>query len=95
MVRYFLYSVFYLLIFVLTCKSYVFPGSHFRHNTNNILESLNSVLQDIRQLLPLQMVDAIYTYLIKTIYNQYHSKHQTDKVPDKLLIKFNKWYANS
>src|SRR6266487_3837680 len=41
------------------------------------------------------MIDAIYTYLIKTIYNRYHSKHQTDKVPNKLLIKFNKWYTNS
>jgi hypothetical protein len=41
------------------------------------------------------MVDAIYTYLIKTIYDRYYSKHRTDKVPDKLLIKFNEQYTNS
>ena len=48
---------------------HAFPISHYRIDTNNIIESINSVWGKIHQLPPLKMIDAIYTYLIELVHN--------------------------
>ena len=40
------------------------------HDTSNIIESLNRVWHNIREMQLLQMMDAIYTYLMKLVYKQ-------------------------
>jgi hypothetical protein len=43
-----------------------FPWPRFGHDTSNIVESTNSVWQDIRELLPLQLIHGIYQWYITT-----------------------------
>jgi hypothetical protein len=43
-----------------------FPHPRFGHDTSNIVESINSVWRDIRELLPLQLINGIYQWYIKT-----------------------------
>jgi hypothetical protein len=83
----------------LTCYSYTFPTSNIisrgGQDTNNIIESLNSIFKDIHSLLLLQIIDTIYTYLIKTFYNRYYSYYWSTRVPNTVLDQFNKWYQTS
>lgn len=51
---------------------YCFPVPRFGHDTNNIIESINSLLDDIRKLPPLQMMDAIYSLCMTTVYDRFH-----------------------
>jgi hypothetical protein len=61
---------------------HAFPTPRCGIDTNNIIESINSVWGKIRQLPPLQMIDAIYTYLMELVHNwsqeKQHSKHFAD-----------------
>jgi hypothetical protein len=43
-----------------------FPHPRFGHDTSNIVESTNSVWRDIRELPPLQLINGIYQWYIKT-----------------------------
>jgi transposase-like protein len=46
---------------------YAFPKPRFGHDTSNINESINNAWLDIRRLPPLQMLDEIYTTVMKTV----------------------------
>ena len=50
---------------------------------------MNSAQADIRRLLPLQMMDAIYTLLMKTVHDQFHRLQRTKTLADVPLAKFN------
>jgi hypothetical protein len=58
-------------------------------DTNNIIESINSAWADIRRLPPLQMMDAIYTLLMKTVHDRYRRPQRTTTITDIPLTKFN------
>ena len=47
-----------------------FPYARFGHDTSNIVESTNSVWRDIRELPPLQLINGIYQWYIKTFYKR-------------------------
>jgi hypothetical protein len=49
-----------------TFASVHFPHPRFGHDTSNIVESMNSVWRDIRELPPLQLLNGIYHWYIKT-----------------------------
>jgi hypothetical protein len=55
-----------------TWARYDFPMPRYGVDTNNIIESLNSVWADIRRLPPLQMMDEIYTFCMRKVYNRFH-----------------------
>ena len=52
--------------------TYAFEYARYGHDTNNITESVNFQWADIRKLPPLQMMDAIYTTLMKTVHECHH-----------------------
>jgi hypothetical protein len=52
--------------------TYAFSYARYRHDTNNITELVNFQWADIRKLPPIQMMDAIYTVLMKTVYERHH-----------------------
>jgi hypothetical protein len=41
------------------------------HDTSNIIESLNSSWSDIRHLPPLQLIDAIYSTIMRMVYHRF------------------------
>jgi hypothetical protein len=47
-----------------------FPHPRFGHDTSNIVESTNSVWRDIRELPPLQLINGIYQWYIKTFHKR-------------------------
>jgi MULE transposase domain len=51
-----------------------FPHPRFGHDTSNIVESMNSVWRDIRELPPLQLINGIYQWYIKTFYKRRNLK---------------------
>jgi len=53
-----------------TWARYAFPFPRYGHDTNNINESTNNAWLEIRRLPILQMIDAIYTLLMKTIHDR-------------------------
>jgi hypothetical protein len=73
---------------LMLCR-HAFPIPHYRIDTNNIIESINSVWGKIRQLPPLQMIDAIYTYLIELVHNQSQEKQHSKHFADVPLARFN------
>jgi len=58
-------------------------------NTNNIIKSINSIWADIRRLPPLQIIDAIYTFLMKAVHDRFHRLQRTEGIADVPLTKFN------
>jgi cytochrome c553 len=68
---------------------YCFPEPRAGVDTNNIIESINSAWADIRRLPPLQMMDAIYTLLMKTVHDRYRRPQRTTTIADAPLTKFN------
>lgn len=54
---------------------HAFPLSRFGHTTFNIVESLNSVLREIRGLPPLLMVEKIWHYIMTTRYTRKSYKY--------------------
>lgn len=46
------------------------PHPRFGHDTSNIVESTNSVWRDIRELPPLQLLNGIYQWYIKTFHKR-------------------------
>jgi predicted membrane-bound mannosyltransferase len=60
----------------------------YGHNTSNIVESLNASWSDIRCLLPLQIIDAIYLEAMKTVYNRLTIKQRLQSISDILIAKF-------
>jgi len=75
--------------------AYAFEYPRFGHDTNNITESVNAQWVDIRKLPPLQMMDAIYTLLMKTVYERHHRNQRSTELVDVLLLKFNERLINS
>ena len=47
-----------------------FPRPRFGHDTSNIVESVNSIWRDIRELPPLQLLNGIYQWTLTTIYER-------------------------
>lgn len=47
-----------------------FPLPRFGHDTSNIVESVNSIWRDIRELPPLQLLNGIYQWTLTTIYER-------------------------
>jgi MULE transposase domain len=48
-----------------------FPRPRFGHDTSNIVESINSVWREIRELPPLQLLNGIYQWCLTTWYQRY------------------------
>jgi hypothetical protein len=46
------------------------PYPKYGHNTSNIIESLNGAFSDIRCQPPIRMMDSIYSYCMKLIYDR-------------------------
>ena len=49
-----------------------FPKPRFGHDTSNIVESINSVWREIRELPPLQLLTGIYQWCLTTWYQRLH-----------------------
>ena len=47
-----------------------FPLPRFGHDTSNIVESINSVWREIRELPPLQLLDGIYQWTLTAFYER-------------------------
>ena len=47
-----------------------FPRPRFGHDTSNIVESINSVWREIRELPPLQLLNGIYEWFLTTWYQR-------------------------
>ena len=47
-----------------------YPWPRYGHDTSNIAESLNSSWRSIRTLQPLKMMDAIWSYVMKTVHDR-------------------------
>ncbi len=75
--------------------SYKFPLLGFGFDTSNINESLNSAWGQLRFLQPLQMMDGIYSVIMKTVYNRYHRLQRSAELVDIQLSRFNDRLANS
>lgn len=60
----------------------------YSHDTSNIVESINSSWSNIRCLPPLQIMDAIYSEAMKTIYNRSTTKQKSDSISDIPIAKF-------
>ena len=52
-----------------------FPLPRWGHDTSNIAESLNSAISELRSLLPIQMIRALWTYIMESKYKRAH-RHQ-------------------
>lgn len=50
-----------------------FPHPRFGHDTSNIVESVNSIWRDIRELPPLQLINGIYQWMLTTFYQRLHT----------------------
>jgi hypothetical protein len=50
---------------------------------------------EIRKLPPLQMMDAIYTVLVKTVHEWHHQNQRSTELADVSLLKFNERLVNS
>jgi hypothetical protein len=50
-----------------------FPHPRFGHDTSNIVESVNSIWREIRELPPLQLIDGIYQWTLTTFHQRLHS----------------------
>jgi SWIM zinc finger len=75
--------------------TYAFNYARFGHDTNNITESVNFQWAEIRKLPPIQMMDAIYTALMKTVYERHHRNQLSKELADVPLLKFNERLVNS
>ena len=82
-------NLYYVFNIYLIVYRYAFPVNRYGIDTNNIIESINSVWGNIRKLPPLQMMDAIYKYLIKLVYDRSQQKQQTEYLANVLLARFN------
>jgi hypothetical protein len=60
----------------------------YSHNTSNIIKSVNSSWDKIRQLPPLQAIDAIYSKCIKIVYNRLHTPQKSPLLADIPMGKF-------
>ena len=70
-------------------NSYKFPHPRYGFDTSNAIESVNNVLSQIRCMPPLQLVDALYTLMMKCIYDRSNKQQQTATIADIPLSKFN------
>ena len=64
------------------------PYPRYGHDTSNIIELLNSSWGDIRQLPPLQAMDAIYSYTIKMFYERANKTQKSQLITDVPMAKF-------
>jgi hypothetical protein len=71
------------------------PYPRYGHDTSNIIESLNSSWGDIRQLPPLQAMDAIYSYTMKMFYERANKVQKSQLIANVPLVKFEAWMKTS
>jgi hypothetical protein len=57
-------------------------------NTSNVIESVNSSWDKIRQLPPLQAMDAIYSKCMKIVYDRLHEPQKSPLLADIPMAKF-------
>jgi hypothetical protein len=50
-----------------------FPHLRFGHDTSNIVESVNSIWREIRELPPLQLIDGIYQWTLTSFHQRLYS----------------------
>lgn len=67
----------------------------YGHDTSNIVESLNSVWSDIRNLPPLQIMDSLYSYAMKLVYNRSTTKQKLDTISDIPMARFQQRFKTS
>ena len=60
----------------------------FGHDTSNIIESVNSSWDGIRQLPPLLAMDAIYSKCMKMVYDRLHIPQKSPLLADIPMAKF-------
>ena len=60
----------------------------YAHNTSNIIESVNSSWDEIRQLPPLLAMDAIYSKCMKIVYNRLHKPQKSPLLADTPMARF-------
>jgi hypothetical protein len=78
-----------------TWARYAFPFPRYGHDTNNINESTNNAWLEIRRLPVIQMIDAIYTLLMKTIYDRNKEPQESTELANIPLAKFNERLRSS
>jgi transposase-like protein len=71
-----------------TWTQYAFPFPRYSYDTNNINESTNNAWLEIRRLPLIQMIDAIYTLLMKTIYDRNKEHQESTELANVPLAKF-------
>lgn len=60
----------------------------YGHDTSNIIESINSSWEEIRQLPPLLAMDAIYSKCMKMVYDRLHKPQKSPLLADIPMAKF-------
>jgi hypothetical protein len=60
----------------------------YGHDISNIIESVNSSWDEIRQLRPLLAMDAIYFKCIKMVYDRLHKPQKSPLLADIPMAKF-------
>jgi hypothetical protein len=80
-----------------TWARYAFPFPRYGHDTNNVNESINNSWLDIRRLPILQMIEAIYTFLMKMVYDRHNEAElqKSTEIADIPLQKFNERLRSS
>jgi hypothetical protein len=68
----------YIIFLLLIVNSYAFLKPRFGYNTLNINKLINSAWLDIRSMPALQMLNAIYSRVMKTIYEQSNRNHKSN-----------------
>ncbi len=60
----------------------------YGHDTSNIIESVNSSWDEIRQLPPLLAMDAIYSKCMKMVYDRLHKPQKSPLLVDTPMARF-------
>jgi hypothetical protein len=67
---------------------YAFPTFRFGHDTSNIIESLNSAWDRLWFLPVLQIIDGIWTTVMKQFYNRRIRRQQSTYLTDSIMAKY-------
>jgi hypothetical protein len=78
-----------------TWATYAFPLPRYGHLTSNVVESLNGQWKQLRTLPPLQMMDAIYQFILKQWLPRYLEPQKSTHFADKPQEMFTNNLAQS
>jgi hypothetical protein len=68
---------------------YAFPFPRFGHCTNNLNESMNNAWLEVRRLPLIQMIDAVYSFLMKMVYDRNKEPQLSTELSNVPFAKFN------